>query len=316
MLVNPKVLFNHCYGNYGIAAINVFTSEQVLGVFRAASKAKAPVIIQTTPVARNYATPELLVGMIHTAAAIYPDVVFALHLDHGVEAHIDHAIESSQYTSVMIDASHAPFNTNIDRTKQVVTKAHAHGIWVEAELGVLSGVEDGLSVEAEKAQYTQPKEALFFVNQTRCDSLAVAVGTSHGAYKFSGGMGLQFDVLSEIQTLLPEYPLVLHGASAVDFNEVDRVIKAGGQLEKEAKGVSDDEIRRAIGLGICKINIATDLRVLWARVHREFFRDEPNQFDPIVPGKLYMEELEKLCIKKFEAFGAIGKTEELLETIH
>ena len=316
MLVNPEVLFSHCYSNYGIAAINVFTLEQVLGVFHAASKAKAPVIIQTTPVARNYATPELLVGMIHTAATMYPDVVFAIHLDHGVEAHIDHAVESGQYTSVMIDASHDPFNTNIDRTKQVVTKAHAHGVWVEAELGVLSGVEDGLSVEAERAWYTQPEEAAFFVDQTRCDSLAVAVGTSHGAYKFSGGKGLQFDVLSKIQTLLPEYPLVLHGASAVDADEVNRVIKAGGQLEKDAKGVSDDEIRRAIRLGICKINIATDLRVLWARVHREFFRDEPDQFDPIVPGRLYMEELEKLCIKKFEAFGAIGKAAELLETMH
>ncbi len=316
MLVNPSVLFSHCYGNYGVAAINVFTLEQVLGVFRAASRAKAPVIIQTTPVARNYATPELLVSMIHAAASVYPEVVFAIHLDHGAEAHIDHAIQGGQYTSVMIDASHDPFETNIDRTKQVVTKAHAHGIWVEAELGVLSGVEDGLAVEAERAKYTQPQEAVFFVNQTRCDSLAIAVGTSHGAYKFSGGQGLQFDVLREIQTLLPEYPLVLHGASAVDGVEVDRIIKAGGALEKDAKGVSDDEVRRAIDLGVCKINIATDLRVLWARVHREFFRDEPHQFDPIVPGKLYMEELEKLCIKKFEVFGAIGKAEELIETMH
>ena len=230
MLVNPEVLFSHCYSNYGIAAINVFTLEQVLGVFHAASKAKAPVIIQTTPVARNYATPELLVGMIHTAATMYPDVVFAIHLDHGVEAHIDHAVESGQYTSVMIDASHDPFNTNIDRTKQVVTKAHAHGVWVEAELDVLSGVEDGLSVEAERAWYTQPEEAAFFVDPTRCDRLAVAVGTSHGAYKCSGGKGLQFDVLSKIQTLLPDYPLVLHGASAVEGDEVRRVQKVSGEV--------------------------------------------------------------------------------------
>ncbi|WP_257666854.1 class II fructose-bisphosphate aldolase [Parapedobacter tibetensis] len=316
MLVSPRILFNHCYGQYGIAAINVFTLEQVLGVFRAASNANAPFIIQTTPVARDYATPELLIGMIHTAATLYPDTVFAIHLDHGVEAHIGHALESGHYTSVMIDASHDPLQTNIDRTRRVVQQAHEKGIWVEAELGVLSGVEDGLSVEAEMARYTQPAEAAFFVKETQCDSLAIAIGTSHGAYKFSGGKGLQFDALKKIQTVLPGYPLVLHGASAVDPLEVDRVVKAGGQMEKDAKGVSDDEVRRAIQLGICKINIATDLRVLWARVHREFFRDYPNQFDPIAPGKVYINELEKLCTRKFEAYGAVGKAAELIHAIH
>ncbi len=315
MLVNPKFLFDHCYGRYGIAAINVFTLEQVLGVFRAANNAKAPFIIQTTPVARNYAGPGILMDMIHAAAHRFPDTVFATHLDHGFESHINHGMESGHYTSVMIDASHDPLQANIDRTKRVVAQAHRKGIWVEAELGVLSGVEDGLSVATESARYTQPEEALFFVEQTQCDSLAIAVGTSHGAYKFSGGEGLQFDVLQKIQTLLPGYPLVLHGASSVDAVEVERVVSAGGQIKKGTKGVSDDEIRKAIELGVCKINIATDLRMLWARVHREFFRDYPDQFDPIVPGKIYMEELEKLCLRKFEAYGAIGRTTELLATI-
>lgn len=307
MLVSTTELFSSCYGRYGIAAINAFTMEQVLSVFNAASKAKSPVIIQTTPVARNYATPSMLLAMIQAASRNYSDVVFAIHLDHGVEEHVFHAIEWGGYTSVMIDASHDAFDSNVRRTKAVVEKAHAKGIAVEAELGVLSGVEDDLSVEEKSALYTQPEDVVRFVNQTGCDSLAVAVGTSHGAYKFSGGNGLQFAILKKIQEQLPEFPLVLHGGSTVKMEEIERVNAAGGKLKDGAQGVSDTEIQKAIQLGICKVNIATDARLIWARVHREFFKDTPEVFDPIVPGKMYMQELEKCFLEKFEVLGSTGK---------
>ncbi|HKZ36148.1 MAG TPA: class II fructose-bisphosphate aldolase [Chryseolinea sp.] len=307
MLVSPKVLFEKCYGKYGIAAINVFTMEQVHGVFSAATKAKSPFIIQTTPVARNYAQVPMLLAMIEAASRIYPQTVFSLHLDHGVEEHVFDAIEKGGYTSVMIDASHDPFDKNVERTKAVVEKAHAKGMVVEAELGVLSGVEDDLTVEDRNALYTQPDEVVEFVSKTKCDSLAVAVGTSHGAYKFSGGRGLQLDIMASIQNKLPQFPLVLHGGSSVSQDEVKRVNAAGGKLKPDAKGVSAGELRKAINLGVCKINIATDCRILWARTHREFFRDSPDGFDPIIPGKLYMQELEKALIEKFELFGSAGK---------
>jgi fructose-bisphosphate aldolase, class II len=307
MLVSTTKLFSDCYGKYGIAAINVFTMEQVRAVFAAADKAQSPVIIQTTPVARNYATPVMLLSMIQAASLIHPKVVFAMHLDHGVEEHVFHAIEQGGYTSVMIDASHDPFAQNVARTKAVVEKAHAKGIAVEAELGVLSGVEDDLSIEEKNALYTQPDDVVQFVGQTGCDSLAVAVGTSHGAYKFSGGKGLQFEILTSIQQKLPGFPLVLHGGSAVNIQEIQRVNAAGGKLKEGAQGVPDAEIRKAIQLGVCKVNIATDARLLWARTHREFFKDSPEAFDPIVPGKLYMQELEKCFLEKFEVLGSTGK---------
>lgn len=311
MLVSTTELFSSCYGRYGIAAINVFTMEQVLSVFSAASKAKSPVIIQTTPVARNYATPGTLLAMIQAASKNYNDVVFAIHLDHGVEEHVFHAIERGGYTSVMIDASHDAFDTNVKRTKAVVEKAHAKGIAVEAELGVLSGVEDDLSVEEKNALYTQPEDVVRFVNQTGCDSLAVAVGTSHGAYKFSGGKGLQFTILKEIQEQLPGLPLVLHGGSSVNLDEIERVNAAGGKLKEGAQGVSDNEIQKAIQLGVCKVNIATDARLIWARVHREFFKNTPELYDPIVPGKMYMQELEKCFLEKFDVLGSTGKAKSI-----
>lgn len=307
MLVSPKVLFEKCYGRYGIAAVNVFTMEQIHGVFAAAAKAQSPFIIQTTPVARNYAQAPMLLAMIDAAFRIYPNTVFAIHLDHGVEQHVFDAIEKGGYTSVMIDASHDPFEKNIERTKAVVAKAHAKGIVVEAELGVLSGIEDDLSVAERHALYTQPEEVVEFVNKTNCDSLAVAVGTSHGAYKFSGGKGLQLDIIASIQNKLPGFPLVLHGGSAVSNEEVRRINAAGGKLKEDAKGVSLEEMQKAIKLGICKINIATDARILWARTHREFFRDSPDGFDPIVPGKAYMKALEEFMVEKFEMLGSAGK---------
>ena len=310
MLVSPHILFHKCYSKYAIAAVNVFTMEQIHGLFRAGEKANAPFIVQITPVARNYAHPKMLIGMIRAAAKIYPKAKFAVHLDHGVESHVFDAINSESYDSVMIDASHDDFNQNVKRTQAIVEKAKARQIFVEAELGVLSGVEDDISVDEKMAKYTHPDEALQFVNETQCNSLAVAVGTSHGAYKFSGGQGIQFDILEKIQKLLPEFPLVLHGGSSVNHEEVNRINKSGGKLEKTASGVAPEEIIKSISYGICKINIATDTRILWARIHREFFKDNPDQFDPIIPGKQYIEAYEKFMLSKFDLLKATGKANQ------
>ena len=308
--ISPSILYQHCYGKYAIAAVNVFTMEQVHGLFSAAQATATPVIVQITPAARNYAHPVMLMAMVKAAAKIYPQTIFAIHLDHGVEEHIDDAIKG-QYTSVMIDASHDDFMTNIRRTKAVVEKAHAKNIVVEAELGVLSGVEDDLSVDELKAKYTNPSQAKEFVQATGCDSLAVAVGTSHGAYKFSGGKGLQFNVLQQIQEQLPQYPLVLHGSSKVNAADITAINHYGGQLANNASGVPDDELRKAIGYGICKVNIATDLRLLWAKVHRRFFYEQPGAFDPVIPGKEYMKAYREFMIGRFEILGSKGKASSI-----
>lgn len=307
MMISPKRLYQHCYGTYAIAAINVFTLEQVLGVFRAAHVCESPVIIQTTPAARDYATPHVLLSMIHSAAKNYPEVVYSVHLDHGNEAHISSALASDTYTSVMIDASYNPLTENIARTKAVASAAHAKGVVVEAELGLLSGIEDDMVVDQAYASFTNPEEAAYFVQETQCDSLAVAVGTSHGVYKFKGDQGIRFDILSAIQQQLPNFPLVLHGGSSAPLEEIVRINQAGGNLSVGSRGVSNEEISKAIPLGICKVNVATDLRVLWTRVHREFFADNPTDFDPTVPGRLYIEALEQLCIDKFTQLGSAGK---------
>ncbi|MBX3239281.1 MAG: class II fructose-bisphosphate aldolase [Chitinophagaceae bacterium] len=310
MVLTTKQLFSRCYGRYAIPAVNVFFMEEVHGLFTAAQEAGAPVIVQTTPFARDYAHANMLLAMIHTAAEIYPDVVYAVHLDHGYEEHITDAIASGGYTSVMIDASHDDFDTNVQRTKAVVEKAHKKGISVEAELGVLAGVEDDLTVDEKHSFYTNPDDVETFVKATGCDSLAIAVGTSHGAYKFSGGQGLQFGILSAIQQRLPGFPLVLHGGSNVSSEVINRINAAGGRLKTDAKGVQEEEIRKAIPLGICKINIATDTRLLWTMVNREFFRDRPEEFAPTTPGKIFMETYKEFMLKKFELMGAVGKVFE------
>ena len=307
MVIPLGTLFNKCYSQYAIAAVNVFTMEQIHGLFRAGERANAPFIVQMTPVARNYAHPRMLLGMIDAASKIYPKAKYAIHLDHGVESHVFDAIDSGSYNSVMIDASHDDFEQNVRRTKAVVEKAKAKNIFVEAELGVLSGVEDDISVDEKMAKYTHPEEALQFVNQTQCNSLAVAVGTSHGAYKFSGGQGIQFDILQKIQNLLPKFPLVLHGGSSVNIDEIEKINNYGGRLDQAAAGVVPEEIIKSISFGICKINIATDTRILWARIHREFFSNHPDQFDPIIPGKHYIDAYEEFMIEKFDLLKATGK---------
>lgn len=312
MLLTTKQLFNKCYGSYAIAAVNVFFMEEIHGLFAAAQEAKAPFIVQTTPFARDYANAKMLLAMIKAAAEIYPDTVYAVHVDHGVESHIWDAIDSGGYTSVMIDASHDDFEKNVSRTKTVVEKAHAKNISVEAELGVLAGVEDDLTVEESHSFYTNPQDVEKFVQLTDCDSLAIAVGTSHGAYKFSGGQGLQLQILKEIQERLPRFPLVLHGGSNVSEEVVRRINAAGGKLKTDAKGVQEDELKKAIKLGICKVNIATDMRLVWTMVNREFFRDKPEEFAPTSPGKIFMDTYKEFMLKKFELMGAVGKSLEFV----
>ncbi|MCQ9637056.1 class II fructose-bisphosphate aldolase [Chryseobacterium sp. WG23] len=309
MKTNSVTLFKEAYGKFCIPAINISMPEQIHALFSTAQKMNAPFIIQTTPVAREYMHPLMLINCVKAAAKIYPDALFALHLDHGNEPHIDSAIESGEYTSVMIDASHDPLEKNIERTKKISHRAHLKNISVEAELGVLSGVEDHLNIEEENALYTNPADVEYFVKEAGCDSLAVAVGTSHGAYKFSGGKGLRFDLLKDIQKRVPDFPVVLHGASSIDYEEIKRINAAGGNIKEDAKGITEEEIRKAIPYGICKLNIATDLRILWIRVLREYLQNHPDQLDPLRPGIQYMQELELLIAKKFEILGNTNKTQ-------
>ncbi|MGD8779888.1 MAG: class II fructose-bisphosphate aldolase [Ignavibacteria bacterium] len=301
MKLSTLDILKKAYCKYGVAAYNVFTAEQVHGVFGGAELAGIPIMVQITPVSRNYITPGFLEGMITAAQNIYQSVDFSVHLDHGNVEHCHSAIESGSYNSVMIDASHEDFEKNISITSDIVKKAHDKGISVEAELGVLSGVEDDLNISDERSKYTDPNQVVEFVERSGCDSLAVAVGTSHGAYKMSGGKGLQLDILKEIQEKLPGFPIVLHGASNVPQSEVKRINQSGGKLKSTAKGIDENELLQAIGLGVTKINIATDMRLIWTRVHREFFENTPELFDPIIPGKEYIEELKKFVKEKCQS---------------
>jgi fructose-bisphosphate aldolase class II len=234
-----------------------------------------------------------------------------VHLDHGTREIALEALATGTFNSVMIDASHESFDENIRITSEIVQRAHDLGVAVEAELGVLSGVEDELEVGEESGRYTRPEEVELFVSRTGCDSLAVAVGTSHGAYKFSGNQSIQFGILEDIQQRLPRFPLVLHGGSAIQGEEIERINRSGGMLKTTSRGVSPEEIKKSLKFGICKVNIATDARVIWTRVHREHLNLHPEQLDPIYPGKIYMDELEKLYIGKFQLLNATSKLKDL-----
>jgi fructose-bisphosphate aldolase class II len=246
--------------------------------------------------------------MIRAAEAIFPDAIFAVHLDHGDEQTCYDCIASGFYSSVMIDASAEEFEENIAVTKRVVEAAHAKGVAVEAELGKLGGVEEHVSVDEADAKLTDPKQVEEFVQKSGCDSLACAIGTSHGAYKFTGSQGLHFDVIQEIQKLLPGFPLVMHGSSSVPQDEVQRINAAGGDL-KGAKGVDEAEISKAAPMGVTKVNIDTDGRLVWCRVHRESFRDNPEVFDLRPAGKVFMAEYAKYIAHKNEVLGSAGQLE-------
>lgn len=301
-------ILRRAYGNYGVGAFNVFNAEQVSGVFEGAARAGAPVLVAITPAARRYLFPWVLEGMVLGASRAYPDVEFAVHLDHGDTLHCLSAIDSGFYSSVMIDASHEDFETNISATREIVLRAHDAGVSVEAELGVLAGIEDDIAIREGESRYTDPGKAAEFVERTGCDSLAVAVGTSHGAYKFQGEGSLRLDLLEELQASIPDFPLVLHGASAVPAGEVERINKSGGKLTVGASGVPDSQIKEAVKKGVCKINIATDMRLVWARCHREFFQRCPEGFDPIVPGREYIDELAEFVAGKCKLLGSAGKS--------
>jgi fructose-bisphosphate aldolase class II len=310
MIVTTKQLFEQAYGKYAIGAYNVNNAEQIMGLFRGNMMSKAPFIIQISKGARSYTDKRLLEAMIRAAEEIFPEAIFAVHLDHGDEATCYDCIESGFYSSVMIDGSHLDFEENIAVTKRVVEAAHAKGISVEAELGQLGGVEEDVSVEEEKAHLTDPDQAKEFVERTGCDSLACAIGTSHGAFKFSGTQRLHFEVIEEIQKRLPGFPLVLHGSSSVPQEEIDRINAAGGAL-KGAKGVDPTQYLPAAKLGVCKINIDTDGRLVWTRVYREYFRDHPEVIDFRPIGKVFMEEYAKFIASRNELLGSAGRLDEV-----
>lgn len=298
------------YGRYALGAFNVSNLEQIHGLFRGASAAKAPVIVQFTRVMLQYAHAEMLEHLLQAAEVVYPEVAFAVHLDHGDEPACRQGVRTGRFGSVMIDASHLSFDDNVASTARVVEAAHDRGITVEAELGQLKGVEDEMSVDVKEAILTDPLRAADFVRQTGCDSLAVAVGTSHGAYKFAGNQRLHLDHLAAIQQRLPGFPLVLHGASAVPADEIRRINQSGGTLGAEASGVSPGELQEAIGLGVTKVNIGTDGRLIWTRVHREFFRDQPGEFSFMIPGQAYMHEYGVFVEQKCIQLGAAGRAGE------
>lgn len=314
MIVTTKKLFEAAYGKYAIGAYNINNLEQTMGLFRGCVDSKAPFIIQISKGARSYTHKKMLEALIKAADEVFPEAIFAVHLDHGDEEACLDCINSGFYSSVMIDASHESFDKNIEITHRIVEAAHAKGIVVEAELGQLGGVEEHVAVDEANAKLTNPAQAHEFVERSGCDSLAVAIGTSHGAFKFSGDQALRMDVLELIQQRLPNFPLVMHGSSSVPQEEVERINKAGGNL-KGAKGVDENQFRRAAELGVTKVNIDTDGRLVWTRVHREYFLEHPDNFDLRPVGKVFMGEYAKFIAHKNEKLGSAGHLEELRKLV-
>ena len=310
MIVSTAQLFKHAYGKYAVGAYNINNAEQAMGLFRGCIESKAPFIIQISKGARKYTDKRMLEAIIRAGDEIFPEAVFAVHLDHGDEETCYDCINSGFYSSVMIDASHETLDKNIEITKRVVDAAHKKGISVEAELGKLGGVEEDIKVEDGHATLTNPAEAKEFVSRSGADSLACAIGTSHGAFKFKGKQSLHFDVLKQIQDALPNFPLVMHGSSSVPKDEVDRINKAGGQI-KDSSGVNVEEYLPAAKLGVTKINIDTDGRLVWTRVHREFFRDKPSEFDFRPVGKTFMDEYAKFIISRNQLLGSAGQLDSV-----
>ena len=328
MIVTTKELFKAAYGKYAIGAYNINNLEQIVGLFRGnlGKSAKnedpsdpsksAPFIIQISRGARDYTDKSFLEGMIRTADKVFPDAIFAVHLDHGTEEVCYDCINSGFYSSVMVDASHEEFAKNVEITKRVVDAAHAKNIVVEAELGQLGGVEEDV---VGSVKLTDPAQAAEFIEKTGVDSLAVAIGTSHGAFKFSGTQGLHFDVLEKIQAAVnqvkPNFPLVMHGSSSVPAEWVARINNAGGAM-KNASGVDEKQYLPAAKLGVTKINIDTDGRLVWCAIHREFFRDHPAEFDLRKPGKIFMPAYANYIIHKNEMLGSAGHLEEVRKLIN
>jgi len=278
-LVTTTEMFKKAYeGGYAIGAFNVNNMEIVQGITEAAKEENAPLILQVSAGARKYANHTYLMKLVEAAVA-ETGLPIALHLDHGDSFEICKACIDGGFTSVMIDGSHLPFEENIKLTKQVVDYAHDRGVVVEGELGRLAGVEDDVNVSEEDAIYTNPDEVEEFVERTGVDSLAIAIGTSHGAFKFKGEAKLRFDILEEIQRRLPGFPIVLHGASSVPQQYVEMINKYGGNMPG-AKGVPEDMLRKAASMAVCKINIDSDLRLAMTATIRKFMAENPGAFDP------------------------------------
>ena len=308
-LVTSKEMFEKAYkGGYAIGAFNVNNMEIIQGITGAASKLNAPVILQVSKGARAYANRTYLMKLVE-AAVIETGLPICLHLDHGDSFELCKSCIDDGFTSVMIDASSKPFAENIALTRQVVEYAHDHGVVVEAELGTLAGIEDEVNVSAEDSSYTRPEEVQEFVDKTGCDSLAIAIGTSHGAYKFKPGTKpqLRFDVLEEVEKKLPGFPIVLHGSSSVPIEYVRMIEQYGGKLS-DSVGIPEEQLRRAAKSAVCKINIDSDGRLAMTALIRKVLSEKPDEFDPrkyLGPAR---DELKKLYAhKNANVLGSAGQ---------
>ncbi|MBO4847586.1 MAG: class II fructose-1,6-bisphosphate aldolase [Clostridia bacterium] len=318
-LVTSTEMFKKAYdGGYAIGAFNVNNMEIVQGITEAAAELNAPLILQVSKGARAYANHTYLIKLVE-AAVIETGLPIVLHLDHGDSFDICKSCIDGGFTSVMIDASGKPFNENIEITRKVVEYAHDHGVVVEAELGTLAGVEDEVKVKAEDSSYTRPEEVEEFVQKTGCDSLAIAIGTSHGAYKFTAAQctrneqgilvppPLRFDVLEEVQKRLPGFPIVLHGSSSVPQEFVKMINENGGNMP-DAVGIPEEQLRKAASMSVCKINIDSDLRLAMTANIRKYFAEHPDHFDPrqyLKPARAAIKELVKHKI--VDVLGCDGK---------
>ena len=319
-LVTSTEMFKKAYdGGYAIGAFNVNNMEIVQGITEACQEQKAPVILQVSKGARAYANHTYLIKMVEAAVIECPDIPIVLHLDHGPDFETCKACIDGGFTSVMIDCSSRPFDENVAETKKVVEYAHAHGVVVEAELGTLAGVEDDVQVSAEDSSYTHPEEVEEFVTRTGCDSLAIAIGTSHGGYKFTPEQctrneqgilvppPLRFDVLEEVSKRLPGFPIVLHGSSSVPQAFVDKINAHGGKMP-DAIGIPEDELRHAAQLSVCKINIDSDIRLAITASIREYFDEHPDHFDPrqyLKPARQAVKDM--VAHKLVNVLGCNGK---------
>ncbi len=308
-LVTTKEMFAKAYaGGYAVGAFNVNNMEMVQAIVEAANECRSPVILQVSAGARKYANPVYLRHLV-AAAVETTDIPIAMHLDHGADFDICKDCIDVGFTSVMIDASSKPWEENIALTKRVVEYAHSHGVVVEAELGKLAGIEDDVHVEAHDAMFTSPDEVEEFTSRTGIDSLAIAIGTSHGAYKFKPGQDpkLRIDILEEIGRRLPGFPIVLHGASSVPQEQVAVVNQFGGSMPN-AIGIPESELRKAAKLAVCKINIDSDLRVAFTAAIRKHFAENPSHFDPrqyLTDARANMKEMVKHKI--VDVLGSAGK---------
>lgn len=309
-LVTTKEMFKKAYeGGYAIGAFNVNNMEIVQGIADAAIELNSPIILQVSAGARKYAKHNYLVKLVEAVLVEAPDLPIALHLDHGADFEICKSCIDGGFTSVMIDGSHHDFETNIELTKKVVEYAHERGVVVEAELGRLDGIEDAVNVSDADAAYTQPDEVEEFVTRTGVDSLAIAIGTSHGAYKFKPGTNpqLRFDILAEIEKRIPEFPIVLHGASSVPQEFVKIINEHGGAL-KDAIGVPEEQLRQAARSAVCKINIDSDLRLGMTAGIREVMWTNPAAFDPREYLKVGRANVKTVVMHKIkDVLGSEGK---------